>query len=177
MIFDPEEPFVHAPQFQRSEVYVPQAVAHFFETHVFAGEGVGDADPALVPADPTIAADQPDVQSVRGIPGGELPRQLAPRGLIVRGGRLLIQGFVRTLVVVLVTKPIEADLLRLQIPAGRTRGLRLERPVHALMAPVLLRGRGRDQLREDPEPNPPDRQRGQPAERGGRERARRCRSG
>ena len=39
---------------------------------------------------------------------------------------LLIQGFVRTLVVVLVTKPIEADLLRLKIPAGRTRGLRLQ---------------------------------------------------
>ena len=45
----------------------------------------------------------------------------------------------RTVVVVLVTKPIEADLLRLEIAAGRARGLGFERPVHALVPTVLLR--------------------------------------
>ena len=80
--------------------------------------------------------------------------------------RFLVQCFVRAFVVVLVTKPIEPDLLGAQIGARGTRGLGFQRPMHPLMAPVLLRGRGGDQFREDPEPNPPDGQRGQAPERG-----------
>jgi hypothetical protein len=66
-------------------------------------------------------------------------------------------------------EPIEADLLRLQIGARRSRGLGLEGPVHPLVAAVLLRGGRFDQLGADAEPNPPHRQRGQASERGRRE--------
>lgn len=75
-----------------------------------------------------------------------------------------------TFVVVLVPKAIEADLLGLERAAGRARGLGLERAMHPFMASVLIRGRRFDQLGEDTEPNPPDRQRGEAAEGGGGKR-------
>ena len=91
MIFDPEDPFVHSAQLERSKVYVPQPVADFFEAHAFAREGVRDADPALLPADPAVATDQADFKVSGVFQGRELPRQFARRGLIVRGGRLLVE--------------------------------------------------------------------------------------
>ena len=70
----------------------------------------------------------------------------------------------------IVTKPIEPDLLGAQIGARGTRGLGFQGPMHPLMPSVLLRRRGGDQLRQDPEPNPPDGQGRQAPERGRRER-------
>ena len=58
----------------------------------------------------------------------------------------MIQRFVRAFVVVLVPKPIEADLLRLKMGARWACGLSLQRPMHPLVAPVLLGQRGGDQF-------------------------------
>ena len=65
--------------------------------------------------------------------------QLARRRLIVRGGGLLIERFVRAVVVVFLTESIKADLLTAKRVTRGTRGFGLERAVHAFMAPVLLR--------------------------------------
>ena len=80
-----------------------------------------------------------------------------------------MQRFVRALVVVFLPKPIEAHLLGLEIGAGGTCRLGFQRAMHPLVAPVLLRRGRRDQLGEDPQPNPPHRQRRQAPERGRRE--------
>jgi hypothetical protein len=60
VIFDLPATLVQASQLQRSEVYVPQPTADFFEADVFARPRVGDADPAFLPANPAVAADEPD---------------------------------------------------------------------------------------------------------------------
>ena len=138
MIFNAEDAFVHPSELERSEVYVPEPIADFFEADVFAGQRVRDADPALLPADPTVAAHEADLKVTGVFEGRELPRQFTPRRSIVRGGRLLGQGFAWALVVVVVPKPVEAYLLRLEIGARWARGLGLEGPRHALVAPVLL---------------------------------------
>jgi len=76
----------------------------------------------------------------------------------------------RAFVVVLVTTAIDARLLRLQIATGRMRGLGLQRSMHPLMAPVLLRGGGCDQLGQNPETNPLDGEGRQSAQSRGRKR-------
>ena len=83
VIRDPKNPFVHPAELERSEVYVPEPIADFFEPDVFAGQRVGDADPALLPADAAVAADQANFKVSGVFKGHELPRQLAPRRSIV----------------------------------------------------------------------------------------------
>ena len=104
MIFDPTNPFVHPAQLEWTDVYVPEPVADFLEADAFTREGMGNAAPTFLPADPAIAADQADFKVLGVFQRSQLPRQRAHRGLIVRGGCLLIEGFMGALVVVLVTK-------------------------------------------------------------------------
>lgn len=88
----------------------------------------------------------------------ECGRQGPKRRRVVRGRRVLVECLVWPVVVVLLAKSIEAPLLRRQVPTGRPRRLGFQRAVHALMPTVLLRRRGRDQLGQNPEADPPDRQ-------------------
>ncbi len=94
VIFNPPKAFVHASELQRPKVYVPQSVADLLEADVFARQGVGDTDPAFLPADAAVAADQADFKVSRVFEGRELPRQLAFRWLITRSGRLLVERLV-----------------------------------------------------------------------------------
>src|SRR5437773_7787298 len=55
VIFNAEDAFVHPSEFQRSKVYVPEAVVDFFEADVLAGKRVSHADPVLLPANAAIA--------------------------------------------------------------------------------------------------------------------------
>src|SRR5256884_9493679 len=57
--------------------------------------------------------------------------------------------------VVAIAKPIEAPLLRGEGAPRWARGLGLERLVHPLVPPVLLRMRGLDELRMNAEADPP----------------------
>ena len=79
MIFDLAAPFVQASQFEWAEVYVPQAVADFFQPDVFARECMRDADPALLPTDSTVATDKAHFKVARILEGGEVAWQLAAR--------------------------------------------------------------------------------------------------
>ena len=139
MIFNLLAPFVHAPQLEGPKVYVPESVADFFETDVLARQRVRDAHPSLLPADAAIAADEPDFKVPGVFERGQAPWPLARRGQIVLRRCLLIERFVRPIVVVFLAEAIEAELLGAQRPAWGTRRFGLERAMHALMAPVLLR--------------------------------------
>ena len=77
MIFDAEDAFVHPSERERSEVYVPEPLADFFEPDVFARQRVGDADPLLLPANAAVATDEPDFEVSGVFEGRESPRQLA----------------------------------------------------------------------------------------------------
>src|SRR5688572_1000778 len=71
----------------------------------------------------------------------------------------------RSLAVVFHTEGVEAPLLHAQRRPRWSRGFRLERPMHSLMASILLR-RGRfDQLWTDPQFHPPDAERGESTQR------------
>ena len=53
---------------------------------------------------------------------------------------------------------VEASLLLKEILSCGLRGLRFQRQVHALVAPVLLRVAGLDALEPEAEAQPPDRE-------------------
>ena len=90
VVFDAKQPFLQASELERSEVYVPQPIADFFEPHVFAGQRMRDADPMLLPPDAAVAAHEADLKMTGVFEGRELPRQRPRRRVIVRGGRLLV---------------------------------------------------------------------------------------
>lgn len=79
----------------------------------------------------------------------------ASRRLVVLRWRRLSECFVGSLVVVVAAKVIEGALLIVHRRARRRRRVLLERLVHALVAPVLLRFSGLDSLRNDAELDPP----------------------
>ena len=69
---------------------------------------------------------------------------------------------------------VEAVLLSAPRRAGGPRAVGLERAVHAFMPAVLLGGGGLDQVGQDAEAHPPDREGREPAERLGGEWDRVC---
>ena len=75
----------------------------------------------------------------------------------------------RTDVIKLLPEGIKPLLLRGHIRLRRSCRVRLQRAVHPLMPPILLWMARFDQIRTNPQTNPPDRQRGQPSQRNRRE--------
>ena len=90
-------------------------------------------------------------------------RHVPRRGRIEIGRRPLPERLVRALFIIVSAELVEAGLLLPSVGGGRLRGLLLQRAVHPLMAPVLLRRGGANEMRFDAEPEPPRRKPRQPA--------------
>lgn len=80
-----------------------------------------------------------------------------------------MQDFVRPQPIVLGAPGVEAVLLRVLGRFRRPGAFGFERPMHPFMPPVLLRRGGLAEIRQDPEAQPPHRERGEPPEGLGRE--------
>src|SRR5262245_27033427 len=120
------------------EVHRPDAVGDLRQGDVLVDQRVADEQLVALEADgpgPADAADVPVPRIVgRWQPGGQWPGRRGVAG----GRRLLAERLVRPLLVELVAEAVEAPLLGGVVPARRSGGLGLERPVHSLMAAVLL---------------------------------------
>ena len=77
----------------------------------------------------------------------------------------MFQGLVGSFLVVFVTEAGKAVLLSEAGRGGGNGRLPLERAMQAFVAPILLRAAGLDALGQDAEPDPPDRQLGEPSQR------------
>src|SRR5437016_2353497 len=77
--------------------------------------------------------------------------------------RPLPQSLMRALLVEVSSECIEPPLLVGRIRRWRSRGLLLQRAMHALVAPVLLRRGRANEVGFDPKLEPPGREFGQPA--------------
>src|SRR5215472_15525605 len=99
------------------------------------------------------------------------PVQIGPRRrLVPRSRRLLPQRLVWPVIVVDRTERVEPLLLRRQTGGRRCRRLLVERAVHPLVAPILLRLARHNPLRSDTQLDPPHRQPRQPTNTGRRKR-------
>jgi len=134
----------------------PDAVGYLFEPDELAAEQVADIDPGGVPSDAAIGRDFSDLE-VGGVVGRlGLGRHGPLRRLVDGSRRPLVVGLVRSDLVEVGAKGVEAALLGAAIAGWRDRRLGLEIPVHALVSAVLM-GRGRlDEVGHDAELDPPD---------------------
>lgn len=169
VVLNAEKSFVQSPETKWSEVDIPNAVVDLLETDVLTSESVGDAHPVLIPANSTVATDEPDLEVPRVLDGWQRLREAAVGGSIDRSGRFLTEGLMGPFEVVLLAEGVEAPLLSLQVAGGWTSRLGLERSVHPLVSTVLLRVGGFDELGVNPETDPPDGESREATERGGGE--------
>lgn len=127
-------------------MHVPEAIAGFLEPDVFLAEDVADIDPVVMPPDPAILAHAPDFLVRRILEGQQLIGERPRRGLVDRRRWTLAQRLVRPLLVERVPEAIEG---------GRSLRLRLQGAMHAFVPAILFRVARLDELRPDPQAQPP----------------------
>ena len=101
-------------------------------------------------------ADAPDLDVTRVVRRRDAVGVGARGRRPARGGRLVVESFVRSYVVVGLAEGIEDALLEIEVGRRRLRDLGLQRLVHAFVSAVLLRATWRDALVSDAELQPPD---------------------
>lgn len=163
-IFYPHVSLVEATQFERSEEDVPDAVVDLFEPDIFTCTAGADVDPGMIPADAAVGTDVTNFEAVGIFQCRNFVRHRSWRGRVAARRRVLVESFMWSLLVELDSEGVEATLLRRQVGGRRSRRLGLERAVHTLVAPVLLRFSGLDELGQDAQAHPPRRQARQPCE-------------
>ena len=116
----------------------------------FADQGLADEDVLAPPFDLAVAADAADLEIGSVARVFDLARIRARRGLIVLPGRLLAQGFMRSILIEVAAEAIEARLLRRERRGRRIGGLGLERAMHALVRPFCCGAPGSMRSRRMP---------------------------
>ena len=162
--------FIKSSQTHRPEINVPHAIANGLHTNMLTGEQVADVDPPGIPVDQAAVADAMRVDIARVDELGQALRIRPGRRSVEARRRALCQRLMRTLRIVVLAEQVEAPLLYRSVGCRGLGGRSLERAVHALVAPVLLRTTWLNTLGHDPQPNPPDRQARQPRRAGACER-------
>ena len=145
------------------EAHEPNAIVDLVDTEPVTGEHGGDVDLLAVHADASAGGDQ-DVAVLEGVlqlgQAGVWPW----RGAVELGGASHSKRLMWPFLIEFAEEGIEAVLLLQAVVAWRSRGLGLEREVHALVAAVLLRVAWLDALDLDGEPEPPERELGEVVE-------------
>src|SRR5271167_2577981 len=146
----------------------PVANLGFGNADRLADQRLAEEDHVAAPTDLAIAADL--AHGVIGIVPGllNLIGIGSRRGPIAARGRHLAERLVRAIVVEIVAEAVEARLLFGRRGGRWTRGLRLERGMHALVTPILLRRAGLDALQTNAQLDPVHRKPGQTARAGAR---------
>src|SRR6266581_2647748 len=170
LVLNPHMALAQTAEAQRPKVDVPDPVVDLLEADVFADADRGDVDPAAVPPHAPVGADVPDFEAVRVLEGRQPIRHRPRRRAVTRRRRLLVDRLMGPLVIELRAEDVEAALLRRETARGRPGRLRFQRAMHPFMPAVLIRAPGLDELRQDPEADPPRRELRQARQRGGGER-------
>src|ERR1700679_800750 len=123
---------------------------HRLEAQLFEAEYLADEDPRLMPTDVSAVVDASQQKAFRVNVLRQLARESDGAGLVETRWNLVVQPFVRTLIVEHVAKVIEAALLCAKGCCWRLRRVLLQRKMHPLMATILLRSACLSPLMYDP---------------------------
>ena len=132
-----------------AEEQVVDPVVHLLKTHVVFVQRVADEHLAAKHPNGAVTAHSPHQVVGRIVVGLDALGHASGRAVVHLRRSLHPQGLMRPLFVELLPKPIKLLLLGPQAAGGRERGLLLERPVHLLVHPGLLRPAWLDQLGVD----------------------------
>ena len=133
-----------------------------FERQLFEAEYLADEDSVFVPADVTAIVDPSQQETLRARELRQFTWQSDGAGVVETRRDLVVQALMRALVIEHVAKAIEAALLCAKGCRRRLRRVLLQRPMHPLMATVLLGSACLNALMHDPELHPAEREVRQP---------------
>jgi len=156
--------FEQPTEFQGSEGDIPDAIIDLLKADICPGTGGGDVAPSMVPPDAPVGADIAHLEAVGVLErwqfGGHCPRG----GLGACGGGAHVERLMRPCMVELVTAVVALPLVRAKVGTGWSGGFGFERPMHPLVAAVLVRSTGCDELRYEAQAHPPRGQLGEPGQ-------------
>ena len=161
---------IEFPEEHLAEVDGLDPIVGFLESDVLSAQRTAKNEQVVLEANGPDTRDVFDQQVARILQRRERIGIGTRRGLVVRGGRITRERFMRSLFVVFAAKLIEAALLLREIGLGRARGLVFQRPMHSFVRCVLLWGRGTDPLMLNAETQPPDVESREPMQPGAGER-------
>ena len=149
---------VQPRQLHRAKQHAPVSVVDLFEANELTNHRLAQVQFPSSPFDFTVASN-----ATHGGAFGVLDLRLSERVRSLRGPEVLLRSraaerFVRSLVVVILSKIVEPPLLRAQRALRRAGRFLFERAVHTLMSTVLLGFSRFDAFRHDAQFHPPYRQ-------------------
>jgi hypothetical protein len=136
-------------------MHVRGSIACLLESRVLLVESLADRELATEHADRATATHPTNNHVPRTIVRTHSARHLTLRRAAELGGPLHALGLMRALLLVLLSRLVNPLVPHLHRSPRRTRGFLLQRSVHALMNPVLLRMTWLDELGVDTELDPP----------------------
>jgi len=152
-----------------SEVDGPDAISHLLEANEVPAQEAAHENLAVLPPDGGVLRDPPDLE-VAWVLDRIWPARIGTSGgQVNRSRRFLAQRFVGPLEVVDASEAVEPSLLGAEVRAGWRGGALLEGSMHALVAAVLVRLSGLDELGGDAEGDPPHGELGEASDGGGGE--------
>src|SRR5208282_865077 len=163
-----QHPAIESSDGNLREVDGEPAVVLGQQAHPFRPQHLTQKHIVLLPTEITLVPNTPYQHGLRILGLGYARRERSRGRLIDRPRRLHLERFMWTNLVVFLAKDVQGPLLLSSIPRGRLCGLLLQRAMHALVAPVLLRMSRSNALRGDPQLDPPHRQPRQPRHGRGR---------
>ena len=137
---------VDQAEFERTEVDGVVSLAFPSDAHQFSDKRFAQKKSLAALFDVTLRAHTPDMHVVGIAHLRDTPGIASLRGLVEARRRLLAEGFVRTLLVVLPAEDVEGPLLGSEGRFRRACSLLFERAVHAFVPAVLVGPSGRDAL-------------------------------
>src|SRR5262244_708267 len=112
LVLNPHVSLVKAAEPQWPKVDGPDPVRDLLQSNVLAGADGRYVHPAAVPSNPAVGADVARLEPVRILERRQPVRHRPRRWRVARGRRLVVQRFVRPLVIELLAEDVEASLLR-----------------------------------------------------------------
>jgi len=138
------------PDLVEAEVEIVHPVVDLLQADIVLLQGIADEDLVAKHADSAVAAYPADQKVGRVVVGLDAAGHGSGGGAVELGRPLHVQALVRAEVVGLLAEVVELALLGREAAPGRDGGIPLERAVHPLVHPVLLRLPRLDQLGVDP---------------------------
>jgi hypothetical protein len=148
---------IKSRQGEGCKMNVPVAIIGRLHADEFSSQTLADKDLCALPEEGSIRINSLGLHAGVVLRCSNSIRIAARRTVVARGRRLLLQRLMRAFLVELLAESIKSLLLRSPVGRWRFRRLGLQRPMHALVTPILLRMTWLDPLRRDAQLHPVDR--------------------
>src|SRR5271156_67064 len=147
---------IESRQGKRGEMDSPVAIVDRFHADALSAQTLADKDLCAFPEESSVPINSLGLDVAVVFRFSNSIRIKARRTLVASGRGLLLQRLVRAFLIELLAESIKRFLLRSPVGRRRFSRLGLQRPMHALVTPILLRMTWLDPLRLNAQLHPVD---------------------